>query len=50
MPIPRHDVKQGQCIPLTRSIPLCGTGTTGMRTPRTPMNENTAFIDGSQAS
>lgn len=48
MPIPRHDAKQGQCIPMTRSIPLCGTGTAGSRTPRSPMNENTAFIDASQ--
>uniref|UniRef100_A0A915DHU7 peroxidase n=1 Tax=Ditylenchus dipsaci TaxID=166011 RepID=A0A915DHU7_9BILA len=47
IPIPRHDTRQGTCIPFTRSIPLCGTGPTG-RVPRTPMNENTAFIDASQ--
>ncbi len=38
--------RRGECIPMTRSIPLCGTGATG-RVPRTQMNENTAFIDAS---
>lgn len=38
--------RRGHCIPFSRSIPLCGTGPTG-QTPRTPMNENTAFIDAS---
>lgn len=32
------------CLSFTRSSPACGTN------PRTPLNENTAFVDGSQVS
>jgi len=40
------------CIPMTRSSVLCGTGSGRQgpgRIPRTPINENGAWIDASQA-
>uniref|UniRef100_A0A1I7SX05 ShKT domain-containing protein n=1 Tax=Bursaphelenchus xylophilus TaxID=6326 RepID=A0A1I7SX05_BURXY len=33
------------CVPVTRSTPMCMTGVSGR--PRIPVNENTAYIDGS---
>lgn len=58
MPVPMHDTRLRKpskqpnfCIPMTRSNVLCGTGTGRQgagRTPRTPVNENTAWIDASQ--
>uniref|UniRef100_A0A915LUV1 BZIP domain-containing protein n=1 Tax=Meloidogyne javanica TaxID=6303 RepID=A0A915LUV1_MELJA len=57
MPVPLHDTrfKKQQpnfCIPMTRSSVLCGTGSGRQgpgRIPRTPINENGAWIDASQA-
>uniref|UniRef100_A0A914LU27 peroxidase n=1 Tax=Meloidogyne incognita TaxID=6306 RepID=A0A914LU27_MELIC len=56
MPVPLHDTrfKKQQpnfCIPMTRSSVLCGTGSGRQgpgRIPRTPINENGAWIDASQ--
>jgi peroxidase len=46
MPISRFDTRTARCIPLTRSIPECGTGMPPRV--REQMNENTSPIDGSQ--
>ncbi|KAL3078983.1 hypothetical protein niasHS_014765 [Heterodera schachtii] len=60
MPVPSHDTRLKKklkdsslagCIPFKRSGVLCGTGAgrTGPgRTPRTPMNMNSAWVDASQ--
>ena len=39
--------KNKGCIKIARSAPVCGTGM-GPGRPREQLNENTAFIDGSQ--
>lgn len=38
--------KQKKCIKISRSAPVCGTGTANV--PRQQLNENTAYVDGSQ--
>ncbi|KAH7729880.1 MLT-7 protein [Aphelenchoides avenae] len=37
--------KQKKCLKISRSAPVCGTGS---NSPRQQLNENTAFVDGSQ--
>jgi hypothetical protein len=49
--LPRPTRQLNSCIPLTRTAALCGTGTGRQgsgRTPRTPINQNSVWIDASQ--
>ncbi|CAD5212409.1 unnamed protein product [Bursaphelenchus okinawaensis] len=42
---PDNGDRRRQCIPFTRSSPMCNTGVQGR--PRVPVNSNTAYVDGS---
>uniref|UniRef100_A0A183BVU6 peroxidase n=1 Tax=Globodera pallida TaxID=36090 RepID=A0A183BVU6_GLOPA len=52
VPVPISDqdtnsmFRQKGCLKISRSAPVCGTGVPGK--PREQLNENTAFVDGSQ--
>uniref|UniRef100_A0A0K0FH87 peroxidase n=1 Tax=Strongyloides venezuelensis TaxID=75913 RepID=A0A0K0FH87_STRVS len=41
---PNENFKKKECLKMSRSAPVCGTGQT---TPRQQLNENSGFIDGS---
>uniref|UniRef100_A0AC34GNB9 Peroxidase n=1 Tax=Panagrolaimus sp. ES5 TaxID=591445 RepID=A0AC34GNB9_9BILA len=42
---PNSNFKERKCLKISRSAPVCGTGTPA--TPRQQLNENTAYVDGS---